>query len=122
MQVAIDYHPFAKGPTAWNVICVLYLVIFSVYWLYSLVHALRDIHAATDIRHFTTQKLGLSESQLKTVSWPEMAKRIVNVRLSHQRQHNAWPTCRGWADLECWLHDVHVHVDACVDHTTHAAW
>ena len=80
LQVAIDYHPFAKGPTAWNVICVLYLAIFSVYWLYSLVHALQDIHAATDIRQFTTQKLGLSESQLKTVSWPEMAKRIVNVR------------------------------------------
>lgn len=81
LQVAIDYHPFAKGATAWNVICVLYLAIFSVYWLYGLVHALRDIHAATDIRRFTTQKLGLSESQLKTVSWPEMAKRIVNVRL-----------------------------------------
>ena len=79
MQVAIDYHPFAKGATAWNVICVLYLAIFSVYWLYSLIHAVRDIHAARDIKHFTTQKLGLSESQLQTVSWPEMAKRIVNV-------------------------------------------
>lgn len=81
VQVAIDYHPFAKGATAWNVICVLYLAIFSVYWLYSLVHAVKDIHAALDIRHFTTQKLGLSESQLQTVSWPEMAKRIVNVSL-----------------------------------------
>lgn len=78
--VAIDYHPFAKGATAWNVICVIYLAIFSVFWLYSLVHAVKDIHAALDIRHFTTQKLGLSESQLQTVSWPEMAKRIVNVQ------------------------------------------
>lgn len=79
MQVAIEYHPFAKGATAWNVVGVLYLAIFSVYWLYSLIHAVRDINAARDIKHFTTQKLGLSESQLRTVSWPEMAKRIVNV-------------------------------------------
>ena len=58
---------------------VIYLGIFSMYWLYSLGHAVRDIHAAADIRHFTTHKLGLSESQLKTVTWPEVAKRIVNV-------------------------------------------
>lgn len=80
MQVAIDYHPFAKGATLWNCVCVMYLSIFSLYWLYSLCHAVRDIHAASDIRHFTTHKLGLSESQLKTVTWPEVAKRIVNVR------------------------------------------
>lgn len=79
MQVAIDYHPFAKGATLWNCVCVMYLSIFSLYWLYSLGHAVRDIHAASDIRHFTTHKLGLSESQLKTVTWPEVAKRIVNV-------------------------------------------
>ena len=79
MQVVIDYHPFAKGATAWNCMCVIYLAIFSIYWLYSLGHAVRDVHAAADVRHFTTHKLGLSESQLKTVTWPEVAKRIVNV-------------------------------------------
>ncbi|KAL3162518.1 hypothetical protein ABBQ32_010175 [Trebouxia sp. C0010 RCD-2024] len=79
-EVAIDYHPFAKGATLWNCVCVMYLSIFSLYWLYSLCHAVRDIHAASDIRHFTTHKLGLSESQLKTVTWPEVAKRIVNVQ------------------------------------------
>ncbi|KAL0047089.1 hypothetical protein WJX82_006349 [Trebouxia sp. C0006] len=79
-EVAIDRHPFAKGATVWNCMCVMYLTIFSIYWLYSLGHAVRDIHAASDIRHFTTHKLGLSESQLKTVTWPEVAKRIVNVQ------------------------------------------
>ena len=82
LQVAIDYHPFAAGATVWNSVCVMYLSIFSIYWLYSLGHAVRDIHAAADIRHFTTHKLGLSESQLKTVTWPEVAKRIVNVSLA----------------------------------------
>lgn len=83
VQVAIDYHPFAKGATLWNCVCVMYLSIFSVYWLYSLCHAMRDVHAFSDIRHFTTHKLGLSESQLKTVTWPEVAKRIVNVSHAH---------------------------------------
>ena len=87
VQVAIDYHPFATGATLWNCVCVMYLSIFSVYWLYSLCHAMRDIHAASDIRHFTTHKLGLSESQLKTVTWPEVAKRIVNVSHVHMTLH-----------------------------------
>lgn len=78
-QVAFDLHPLASGITFRNVMAVLYLGIFGAYWLYNLVHMLLDLRAASAIRAFTTDKLGLSERQLRTVTWPEVVRRIVQV-------------------------------------------
>ena len=80
MQVVFDWHPLQKGSTFWNAMAVLYLGIFGAYWLYNLVHLLLDLRAASAIRSFTTDKLGLSERQLRTVTWPDVARRIVEVR------------------------------------------
>ena len=74
-------HPWQKGFTFWNVSVGMYLAIFSCYWLYNLAHFFVDLKAAASIRHFTTHKLGLSERQLQTVTWPEIATRIVQVSL-----------------------------------------
>ena len=59
----------------------IYLAIFACYWLYNLVHMVMDLKGAARIRQFTTHKLGLSERQLQSVTWPEVAHRIVLVRL-----------------------------------------
>jgi autophagy-related protein 9 len=72
-------HPWKKGFTFWNLSVGMYLLIFSAYWLYNLAHLFMDLRAAAGIRHFTTHKLGLSERQLQTVTWPEVATRIVQV-------------------------------------------
>lgn len=68
----------------WNSLCSIYLVIFGAYWMYNLAHLFFDVRTAADIRHFTTNKLGLSERQLQTVTWPEVANRIVLVRFKFQ--------------------------------------
>ena len=60
----------------------IYLAIFISYWLYNLVHMMLDLKGAANIRHFTTHKLGLSERQLQSVTWPDIAHRIVLVRLT----------------------------------------
>lgn len=57
----------------------IYLAIFISYWLYNLVHMMLDLRGAANIRHFTTHKLGLSERQLQSVTWPDIAHRIVLV-------------------------------------------
>lgn len=72
--------PWAAGLTFWNALCGAYVLIFCAYWLYNLAFLFVDLRAAADIRHFTTNKLGLSERQLQTVTWPEVASRIVQVR------------------------------------------
>lgn len=41
-----------------------------------LVHEVRDL---AEIRHFCNHKLGVSERQLATITWPEVAHRLVQV-------------------------------------------
>lgn len=83
MQVVFELHPLQTGGPFWNAMAVMYLSIFGAYWLYNLVHLVLDLRAAAAIRSFTTDKLGLSERQLRTVTWPEVAHRIVQVPSPH---------------------------------------
>ncbi|KAK9802892.1 hypothetical protein WJX73_002447 [Symbiochloris irregularis] len=79
-EVAFDLHPLQSGFTFWNIMAVMYLSIFTAYWLYNLVHMLLELRAAAAIRSFTTDKLGLSERQLRAVTWPEVVRRIVQAQ------------------------------------------
>lgn len=76
----LNLHPWSGGFTFWNMSVGIYLAIFISYWLYNLVHMIVDLKGAANIRHFTTHKLGLSERQLQSVTWPDIAHRIVLVR------------------------------------------
>ena len=78
-QVVFDLRPLRSGFTFWNVAAVMYLSIFTAYWLYNLVHTVLELRAVAAIRAFTTDKLGLSERQLRAVTWPEVVSRIVQV-------------------------------------------
>lgn len=79
-EVVFELHPLQTGGPFWNAMAVMYLSIFGAYWLYNLVHLVLDLRAAAAIRSFTTDKLGLSERQLRTVTWPEVAHRIVQAQ------------------------------------------
>ena len=81
MQVAFERNPLKDGFTLWNTLRVMYLAIFAAYWLYNLVHCFLDLREAAVIKHFTQHRLGLSPRQLRTVTWPEVARRIVDVSL-----------------------------------------
>jgi len=89
-QAVIDRHPLAGGVTLWAGLCLTYLAIFGCYWLYNLAHLAVDLREAANIAHFTRNRLGLSEHQLRCVTWPEVARRIVEARargLSLWRPH-----------------------------------
>ena len=79
LQVAFERHPLKDGFTLWNTLRVMYLAIFAAYWLYNLVHMIVDVREAAVVKHFTQHRLGLSPRQLRTVTWPEVARRIVDV-------------------------------------------
>lgn len=87
VQVVFDPHPLKDGFTVWNTLRVMYVAIFAVYWLYNLAHLFVDLREAAVISHFTRHRLGLSTRQLKTVTWPEVARRIVDVR---PYRHMCW--------------------------------
>ena len=77
--MAFERHPLKDGVTLWNTLRVMYLAIFAAYWLYNLVHMIVDVREAAVVKHFTQHRLGLSPRQLRTVTWPEVARRIVDV-------------------------------------------
>ena len=77
--MAFERHPLKDGITIWNTLRVMYLAIFAAYWLYNLVHMIVDVREAAVVKHFTQHRLGLSPRQLRTVTWPEVARRIVDV-------------------------------------------
>ena len=79
MQVGIIKDPLAGPWTAWKILCIIYILLFTAYWCYTVVHVFVELKTAADIHQFTTTKLGLSERQLQTVSWPNIARRIVEV-------------------------------------------
>lgn len=80
-QVAIYSHPWQQRGALWNVLCGAYVAIFSAYWVANLVHlAAVELRALAEVRHFCNHKLGLSERQLQTVTWPEVVHRMVQVR------------------------------------------
>ena len=79
VQVLFDLQPLRAGATPWNVVCCAYLAILTAFWAWNLVEAGKDLAGAAAMRAFTTNKLGLSERQLRTVTWPEVAHRIVQV-------------------------------------------
>ncbi len=59
----------------------------------------------SQVQHFVNHKLGLSERQLQTVTWPEVARRIVQVRASRNcMPHNVGQGVRqprrGWMPKE----------------------
>ena len=78
--MAFEAHPLREGLTLWNALRCAYLAIFGLYWLYNLAHLFVDLREAAVIAHFTQHRLGLSPRQLSTVTWPEVARRIVDVR------------------------------------------
>lgn len=99
MQVAIYSHPWQEGGTLWNVLCGAYVAIFSVYWLVNLVHlAAVDLRSLAQVQHFYNHKLGLSERQLQTVTWPEVVHRIVEVG---PKPCTVIETCDGFYRLVC---------------------
>ncbi|KAL6780039.1 ATG9 [Auxenochlorella protothecoides x Auxenochlorella symbiontica] len=78
--VMIKKHPLEDGLTVWNLLSLLYLVICSVYCVLALAHLVMEVRGLAEIQHFFNQKLGISERRIKTITWPEVLHRLVQVQ------------------------------------------
>ncbi|GAB4821600.1 hypothetical protein N2152v2_008646 [Parachlorella kessleri] len=82
MEVAFRRHPLEGGLTPGRLLACLYLGAFTAYWLVALGHLVAEVRGLAEVRHFCQHKLGLSERQLATCTWPEVAHRLVQVQSS----------------------------------------
>ncbi|KAI3424722.1 hypothetical protein D9Q98_008111 [Chlorella vulgaris] len=83
-EAAIRKHPLEGGLTLWTGLAVAYLLLFSAYWLAALAHLVYEVRELAEVKHFCNHKLGISERQMGTVTWPEVAHRLVQVQRRHR--------------------------------------
>lgn len=59
---------------------VLFLVLFSLYWLWMLAHFFWDLRALLEMRAFYRDKLHVDDSDLLVVSWDTVVQRVVELQ------------------------------------------
>ena len=59
---------------------VVYLLLFSVYWTWSLVRLVVDLRPLLEMRSFCVRKLQLSDRDIQTITWPEVVARVVHLQ------------------------------------------
>lgn len=70
--------------TLYTAVVVLYLLIFSVYWLICFLRFFPQLRENWEIRRFCSSSLGIGEAELQRASWAEVVGRLVEVQ-SRQR-------------------------------------
>lgn len=113
--MAILKRPLQHGAPLWSAARVVYLALLGAYWVWNLVHLAVDMRALAEVRHFCNHRLGLSERAVQTVSWPHVARRIVEVQcpLSPPTPHpRGAQACKGAPLLNSRLR-VQFHANAC---------
>ena len=63
-----------------NFVVVVYLLLFSVYWTWSLVRLVVDLRPLLEMRSFCVRKLQLSDRDIQTITWPEVVARVVHLQ------------------------------------------
>lgn len=81
-DVAFHLHPFADGFTFWKALCLIYLAIFTSYLGFAALHLVQEAKGLIEVRHFYSSRMGLSDRQIRTVSWPEVVARLVAAQSS----------------------------------------
>lgn len=63
-----------------NLVVVMYLILFSTYWTWSLARLVMDLRPLLEMRAFCNHKLQLSDRDIQTISWPEVVARVVHLQ------------------------------------------
>ena len=63
-----------------NLVVVVYLILFSLYWTWSLVRLAMDLRPLLEMRAFCNHKLQLSDRDIQTITWPEVVARVVHLQ------------------------------------------
>lgn len=74
-------HPLHDNSAWWSVFAITFLSIFTLYWALNVYDVLVRLPDLLDIAAFCQTKLGVSERQIRTITWPEFVARVV--RLQH---------------------------------------
>eukprot|EP00878_Enallax_costatus_P015337 GHUV01016065.1.p1 GENE.GHUV01016065.1~~GHUV01016065.1.p1 ORF type:complete len:292 (+),score=27.92 GHUV01016065.1:357-1232(+) len=80
LAVAIHKHPWEAHSKALVGLVGLYLVLCGVYWVWSAVQLVCEMRDVLDVKHFINNKLGISDRQIRMMTWSELLHRLVLVQ------------------------------------------
>ncbi|KAL3686025.1 hypothetical protein R1sor_004047 [Riccia sorocarpa] len=78
-EEALWPHPF-KPFTFSTAVVIVYLTIFSFYWLFCFLRFFTQLRETLEIRDFCHNSLGVSEHELRTMQWPALVDKLVEVQ------------------------------------------
>ncbi|OAE25942.1 hypothetical protein AXG93_1712s1200 [Marchantia polymorpha subsp. ruderalis] len=78
-EEALWPHPL-KPFTFSTAVVVVYLTIFSFYWLFCFLRFFTQLRETLEIRDFCHNSLGVSEHELRTMKWPMLVDKLVEVQ------------------------------------------
>ena len=73
-------NPLRHRSFLYNLVVVCYLMLFSLYFLWSLVRLAHDFKPLLEMRAFCNRKLQLSDRDIQTITWPEVVARVVHLQ------------------------------------------
>ncbi|KAG1681142.1 hypothetical protein FOA52_015585 [Chlamydomonas sp. UWO 241] len=79
-SVAINTQPLRGRGIFADLIILMYLAIFGLYWAWTAIHFVTELREMLETRHFFNNTLGVSERQVGTMTWAEVVHRIVLVQ------------------------------------------
>ncbi|CAD7695522.1 unnamed protein product [Ostreobium quekettii] len=80
VDVIIKHNPMVGASPLMVGLKLLYLAIFSLYWLWTLALFLFELPGLLDVKRLCNYRMGISERQIKWLSWPELVHRLVRVQ------------------------------------------
>ena len=73
-------NPLRHRSFLYNLVVVCYLMLFSLFFLWSLARLAHDFKPLLEMRAFCNRKLQLSDRDIQTITWPEVVARVVHLQ------------------------------------------
>ncbi|MEW5312000.1 MAG: hypothetical protein WDW38_003665 [Sanguina aurantia] len=80
MSVAVYAHPLRSHTWLYDAVIVTYLAIFTLYWVWTVVHYVGEAKEMVEVHKFVGNKLGVSEARVQVMTWAEVVHKLVLVQ------------------------------------------
>ncbi|WIA21708.1 hypothetical protein OEZ85_000874 [Tetradesmus obliquus] len=82
LDVALHKQPWREHSGVLVALVALYLTLCGLYWLWSAVQLVVELRDVLEVKHFINNKLGISDRQIRSMTWSELLHRLVLVQRS----------------------------------------
>lgn len=83
VQNSIQYNPFEETPSSLTMVVTLYALLFTFFWIWRCINALKEISKGFQMERFYREKLNINQRELRDMEWHKVVERLI---LAHNAQ------------------------------------